>query len=166
MTVEIRRIEPSDAEAIKAIYACPNAYMSTLQLPHPSLEMWEKRLQHLPENVYAYVALIDGSIVGQIGFELSTNPRRRHVGTFGMGVKDDVQGCGVGSALLHTIIDLADNWFNLNRIELTVYVDNERAIALYKKFGFEIEGESKAYAFRNGHYVNAYHMARVVMPAV
>ncbi len=57
-----------------------------------------------------------------------------------------VQGLGVGRALLKTVIDLADNWLNLKRIELTVYVDNERAINLYKKFGFEIEGESKAYA--------------------
>ncbi|MBF4242980.1 GNAT family N-acetyltransferase, partial [Vibrio anguillarum] len=87
------------------------------------------------------------------------------VGTFGMGVKDDVQCLGVGSALLKTVIDLADNWLNLKRIELTVYVDNERAINLYKKFGFEIEGESKAYAFRNGSYVDVYHMARVVVHA-
>ncbi|MFU7507526.1 GNAT family N-acetyltransferase [Vibrio cholerae] len=94
-----------------------------------------------------------------------TNPRRRHVGTFGMGVKDDVQGLGVGSALLKTVIDLAANWLNLNRIALPVYVDNERAINLYKKFGFVIEGESKAYAFRNGSYVDVYHMARVVAHA-
>ncbi|HGS4599259.1 TPA: GNAT family N-acetyltransferase, partial [Vibrio cholerae] len=84
---------------------------------------------------------------------------------FGMGVKDDVQGLGVGSALLKTVIDLADNWLNLKRIELTVYVDNERAINLYKKFGFVIEGESKDYAFRNGSYVDVYHMARVVAHA-
>ncbi|EJL6357787.1 GNAT family N-acetyltransferase, partial [Vibrio cholerae] len=117
------------------------------------------------EHVYAYVAVMDGEVVGNLGFELCTNPRRRHVGTFGMGVKDDVQGLGVGSALLKTVIDLADNWLNLKRIELTVYVDNERAINLYKKFGFVIEGESKAYAFRNGSYVDVYHMARVVAHA-
>ena len=56
----------------------------------------------------------------------------------------------------------ADNWLNLKRIEITVYVDNKRAIGLYKKFGFEVEGESKDYAFRNGKYVNAFHMARVI----
>jgi len=44
---------------------------------------------------------------------------------------------------------------------MTVYVDNESAIALYKKHGFGIEGESAAYAFRNGRYVNAYHMAKM-----
>ena len=78
-----------------------------------------------------------------------------------MGIKDNVQGKGVGSALLATVTDLADNWLNLKRIEISAYVDNERAINLYKKFGFEIEGESKAFAFRNGKYVNVYHMARI-----
>ncbi|EQB8880449.1 GNAT family N-acetyltransferase [Vibrio cholerae] len=165
MVVEVRRAEPSDAKAIKGIYECPNAYTGTLQLPLPSSDMWEKRFQNIPEHVYAYVAVMDGEVVGNLGFELCTNPRRRHAGTFGMGVKDDVQGLGVGSALLKTVIDLADNWLNVKRIELTVYVDNERAINLYKKFGFVIEGESKAYAFRNGSYVDVYHMARVVAHA-
>ncbi|MFG0771183.1 GNAT family N-acetyltransferase [Vibrio plantisponsor] len=162
MTVEIRRAEPSDAKAIKQIYECKNAYSSTLQLPHPSLTLWEKRTTDVPDNVFVYVALVDGEIVGNLGFEVCTSPRRRHVASLGMGVKDDVQGRGVGSALLDTVIDLADNWLNLKRIELTVYSDNVRAINLYKKFGFAVEGESKAYAFRNGEYVSAYHMARVL----
>ncbi len=161
MTVTIRRAEPSDAKAIQQIYQSKNAYTGTLQLPHPSLELWQKRISNIPENVYAYVASIDGEVVGNLGFEVCANPRRRHVASFGMGVRDDKQGVGIGSALLATVIDLADNWLNLKRIELTVYVDNQAAVGLYQKFGFEIEGESKDYAFRDGKYVNAYHMARV-----
>ena len=80
--------------------------------------------------------------------------------SFGMGVKDNYSGLGIGSKLLSTIIDLVDNWLNLSRIELTVYTDNQAAIGLYKKFGFVIEGESAAFAYRNGEYVSAYHMAR------
>ncbi len=37
-------------------------------------------------------------------------------------------------------LDLADNWLNLSRVGLTVYVDNSAAVTLYKRFGFEIEG--------------------------
>nr|WP_319556374.1 GNAT family N-acetyltransferase [uncultured Vibrio sp.] len=161
MEIEVRRVEPSDARAIKEIYECENAYKGTLQLPNPSLELWERRMSNVPDNIYAYVAVLDGQVVGNLGFEVCTNPRRRHVGSFGMGIKDNVQGKGVGSALLSTAIDLSDKWLNLKRLELTVYVDNERAINLYKKFGFEIEGESKNYAFRCGEYVNVYHMARI-----
>ncbi|MDG3088451.1 GNAT family N-acetyltransferase [Vibrio hannami] len=161
MEIEIRRAEASDAKAVKEIYENEQAYSETLQLPNPSIETWEKRLRNTPENVYSYVALVDGNIVGNIGFEVCSNPRRRHVGSFGMGVKDSNAGKGVGSALLKTIIDLSDNWLNLRRLELTVYTDNERAIRLYKKFGFEVEGQSKDYAFRNGEYVAVYHMARL-----
>jgi L-phenylalanine/L-methionine N-acetyltransferase len=162
MKIEIRRAEPSDAHAIKEIYECKNAYSDTLQLPNPSLALWEKRISNVPDHVYAYVAILDGEIVGNLGLEVCISPRRRHVASFGMGVKDNVQGHGVGNALLTTAKDLADNWLNIKRIELTVYVNNERAINLYKKSGFIIEGESKSYAFRNGQYVDAYHMARVI----
>lgn len=161
MEIKVRRSEASDARAITEIYEFENAYSGTLQLPHPSIALWEKRISNIPDNVYSYVAIFDDEIVGNLGLMLEINPRRRHVASFGMGVKDSKQGLGVGSALLSTAIDLADNWLNLKRIELTVYVDNERAIGLYKKFGFIIEGESKAFAFRNGAYVNVYHMARV-----
>ena len=85
----------------------------------------------------------------------------RHVGSIGMAVRDDWQGKGVGTALVEAALDLADNWLNLTRIELRVYVDNSAAVALYKKFGFEIEGTHCRLAFRNGEYVDAYSMARI-----
>jgi putative acetyltransferase len=59
------------------------------------------------------------------------------------------------------VLDLADNWLDLTRIELSVYTDNAAGIVLYEKFGFEIEGTHRRYAFRNGEYVDAYSMARV-----
>ncbi|MCG9632323.1 GNAT family N-acetyltransferase [Vibrio sp. Isolate30] len=161
MEIQVRRTEPSDARSVKEIYECPNAFRGTLQLPHPSLELWEKRLTHIPEHVYSYVALYQGEVIGNLGLEVCVNPRRRHVASLGMGVKDNFAGKGVGSALLKTAVDLCDNWINIKRLELTVYTDNEQAINLYKKFGFQIEGESAAFAFRDGEYVAAYHMARI-----
>jgi putative acetyltransferase len=159
--VIVRRSEPDDAAAIKAIYECENAYSQTLQLPFPSTKDWQQRMADVPENVYSFVALIDGKIVGNLGLEICNNLRRRHVGSFGMGVMDDYQGQGVGSALLAALIKLSDQWLNLRRIELTVYTDNAPAIALYKKFGFEIEGECADFAFRDGKFVSAFSMARI-----
>ncbi len=78
-----------------------------------------------------------------------------------MAVRDDWQGKGVGTALMAACIDLADNWLNLTRLELEVYVDNEPAIRLYTKFGFEMEGTLRRNAFRNGEYVDSYAMARL-----
>jgi putative acetyltransferase len=78
-----------------------------------------------------------------------------------MSVRDDWQGKGVGTALMAAALDLADNWLNLSRVGLTVYVDNSSAVALYKRSGFEREGTHRRYAFRNGEYVDAYSMARL-----
>jgi putative acetyltransferase len=83
------------------------------------------------------------------------------VGSIGMSVRDDRQGRGVGGALLAAAIELADGWLNYQRLELTVYTDNLAAVHLYRKFGFSIEGTCRAYAFRDGTYVDAYQMARL-----
>jgi putative acetyltransferase len=78
-----------------------------------------------------------------------------------MSVRDDWHHRGVGTALLTAAIDLADNWIGYARLELTVYTDNATALALYRRFGFEIEGTARAYAMRNGTLVDAYMMARL-----
>ncbi len=62
---------------------------------------------------------------------------------------------------MQALVDTADNWLDIKRLELTVYTDNAAALALYKKFGFETEGQLKAFGFRDGTYVDAYTMARV-----
>jgi len=56
--------------------------------------------------------------------------------------------------LLRSVIDLADRWLNLSRLELSVYVDNAPAIAFYEKCGFKREGRFEHHAFRDGEYVN------------
>lgn len=158
----IRRAEPSDYEAVRAILACPRAQAGTLQLPYPSSELWRQRLLAPLEGLHQLVAEVEGKVVGNIGLHLYPDrPRRRHAATFGMAVHDDWQGMGIGSALLQAILTLADKWLNLGRIELEVYTDNRAAILLYERFGFEREGRLRKYAFRDGEYVDAYMMARL-----
>lgn len=161
MEVIIRHAEKKDIKGIQELYCGKNAYTGTLQLPSPSLAMWEKRLSDIPDGVYVFIAEMNGKVVGNLGLEVAKNVRRKHVASFGMAVHDEHQNEGIGSKLLEKAIDLADNWLNLKRVELTVYTDNAPAIAMYKKYGFEIEGEAKQFAFRNGEYVDTYYMARI-----
>ena len=162
MTITIRHIEPGDYEAVHRIISGPKAVWGTLQLPFPSIEMWRKRLAEPPEGLFSLVACADGEVVGHIGLHTFPNhPRRRHVGQIGMTVRDDWQGKGIGTALMQAVVELADKWLNLSRLELDVYTDNEPAIKLYKKFGFTIEGTSVQYAFRDGEFVDVYLMARL-----
>ncbi|WP_391529464.1 GNAT family N-acetyltransferase [Photorhabdus akhurstii] len=159
--IVIRHVEEGDCEQIRQLYANPQVYCGTLQLPYPSLETWIKRITNLSAGCFSLVACIDGEIVGQVGIEICQNLRRRHVATFGMGVHADYQGQGIGSELMEAMLNMCDNWLNIERIELEVYTDNDAAIALYKKFGFEIEGTAKRYAFRHGRYADAYYMSRI-----
>jgi putative acetyltransferase len=161
MDIAIRKAEPSDAEAIWKCYTAPMVVRNTLQLPYRGLESVRELLIKSGEGQYTLVAVVDREVVGVIGMHTSSRPRVNHRGEIGMMVRDDWQGKGVGKAMMQAVVDLADKWLNLSRIELTVFTDNEPAIALYRKFGFEIEGELRKYAFRDGEFVDAYAMARV-----
>ncbi|MBA2535443.1 MAG: GNAT family N-acetyltransferase [Rubrobacter sp.] len=163
MDMTVRRTEPDDYVALHRIFSGPRAVAGTLQMPFQSAELWRKRLSEPPEGLYSLVACVEEEVVGSLSLENSpTRWRMRHVGSIGMAVRDDWQGKGVGTALMEAALDLADNWLNLTRIELRVYVDNAAAIALYEKFGFEVEGTHRRLAFRDGEYVDSYSMARVL----
>ncbi|MBY6187751.1 GNAT family N-acetyltransferase [Marinobacter hydrocarbonoclasticus] len=162
MSITVRRAELTDATALRTTIAAPECYGNTLQLPHPSLQMWQQRLAQLTPDQHLLVAETEqGQVVGNLMLAQMTNPRRRHVGEVGMAVMPEWQGKGVGSALLAAAIELAEQWLALTRIELDVYPDNQAALALYARFGFEQEGIARAAAFRDGALVDVVRMARV-----
>ena len=136
--LHIRRAEPDDSSAIHEVFSCPKVVFGTLQLPYPSRQHWQQRLAEPDDGTYFLVAVVGERVVGMLGVHTyPNNPRRRHAGTIGMSVHDEWQGKGIGKALMRAGIELADNWLNLRRLELEVYSDNEAAIGLYERMGFE-----------------------------
>ncbi len=134
------------------LLALPKVRWGTLRMPFERNELWRKRLENPPEGMTGIVAELDGRLVGSA--DVTRFPaRRNHVGGIGMSVHDDFRGRGIGSDLLAALVDISDNWLNLLRVELKVYVDNDPALRLYRKFGFEVEGTFRADAFRDGRYV-------------
>lgn len=162
MNITIRAAEPADYDAFRETTSQPKAIRGTMQLPFPSAEMWKKRLAEYPEGDHLLVAEVDGKVVGNISLHAAGKAaRRRHAAAMGMIVHDAYHGKGIGTALMTAVLNLADNWLQYSRVELTVFSDNEAAIALYKKFGFEIEGTFKQYVFRDGVLADVYAMARL-----
>lgn len=160
-TPRIRAREPRDVEAMAEIFACPGVVAGTLQLPWRPVESARERLARYGPETHGLVAELEGRVVGMLSLHVETIPRRRHCAGIGMAVHDQFQRRGVGSALLHTAIALADDWLAVRRIELTVFVDNVAAVRLYERHGFEIEGTARDFAFRDGTFVDAYTMARL-----
>lgn len=156
----IRAREPGDFEAIAVLMELPKVRWGTLRLPFTSKDQWRRMMENPGEGMTGIVAVGDGKLLGHAGL-LRLKGRRNHVGDIGMAVHDDFHGRGIGSAMLAALVDAADNWLDMKRLELTVYVDNEPAIRLYRKFGFETEGTRRADAFRNGEYVDSLFMARL-----
>lgn len=155
----VRRAEPDDAAGLRALYAESDVYGNTLQTPLPSVEQWRKNLNEWAGNTL--VAEAGGQIVGHCGLHGNTRPRNQHVAFIGLSVLPSWQRRGVGTSLMKAMLDLADNWLGILRVELQVYTDNHRAIALYQKFGFEIEGTLRSNVLRQGQYVDSYIMARL-----
>lgn len=96
-----------------------------------------------------------GKINGEIAcmFSLSCHPRRRlaHTGEIALSVRKKYWHIGVGSAIMEALIELAKE-ASLKNVELGVYADNERAIALYRRFGFEEIGRHRGKMYVDGEY--------------
>ena len=84
-----------------------------------------------------------------------------HSGWILIGVREAFQARGVGARLLKTLIGAATVVFGLRRVQLTVFGDNDPAIKLYRRFGFEIEGRHRDFIRRGDGFVDGYTMARL-----
>ncbi|QDH69779.1 GNAT family N-acetyltransferase [Marilutibacter alkalisoli] len=161
-SIRVRHAEPVDAAGLYALFSEAEAYGGTLQPPFPSQAAWERVLADPPRHMVQLVAIdADGCLAGAAGFEVFSNPRRRHAANLGMAVAKRRRGQGIGTRLLQSVIETAERWHGVRRLELEVYTDNAAAIALYERHGFVREGHARGYALRDGAYVDVYLMARL-----
>lgn len=165
MDVVIRHAEVSDLKAIGEFFRDPEVTRQTSQILYRPQEYWDTLFNMDDKNHIQLVVESSAKVLGHLGIHTQDNPRRKHCASFGITVHPKAQGKGIGKKLMAAMVDLADNWLNLVRIELDVYTDNIRAIVLYQNFGFEVEGESKCDTFRDGELVNSFRMSRIRIPS-
>jgi putative acetyltransferase len=159
---KVRALAEQDHHAIHEILISRSVIEGTMRLPHAAARETTERLAPRSGTVHL-VADIDGCPVGVL--ELVTwpdEPRHRHVGEINLvAVHPNWVGRGAGRALIDAALELADDWLNLRRLSLVVFVDNSVAVEMYRRLGFVVEGTMVEYGFKRGKYIDAHVMARL-----
>lgn len=155
----IRPVLLQDAEALWTIARQEGVIDTTMALPSLRLEQRIKSLNELGPNDHYMVAEKDAQVAGIAGLTVGTG-RTRHRGELFVYVARQQQGQGIGTRLLQSLLDIADQWLLLRRVELTVLTQNERAKTLYERLGFVVEGCRKMSVISQGELKDEWLMAR------
>jgi RimJ/RimL family protein N-acetyltransferase len=110
---------------------------------------------------FIYVVEDDRKLVGFLSAKRGHTNRMKHRVYIVIGIMKSYTGKGIGRRLFNEL----DNWATDNgvtRLELTVMKHNERAISLYKKMGYKVEGVREKSVVVNGDYVDEYYMAKII----
>ena len=109
-------------------------------------------------NHIMLLALDDDKIVGIGTISSSWKIKSRHNGELGIVVENAHQGQGIGSEIIRRLIEWCRKNGITTRIQLDTRCDNELAVKLYQRFGFEIEGCLKNTTLLDGKYYDLYVM--------
>jgi RimJ/RimL family protein N-acetyltransferase len=155
----------SDLEPVWEIYRTLSSE-SLSYLPTPitreTVEGWIRNLNY--ESVLPILAVHRSKgrerVVGSATLRFYQDEVNSHKAEFGIAIHDDYQNLGLGTILTKMMVDLA-RVKGLRRVYLDVVSDNKRAIWMYEKCGFSIEGLHVMDHFNvhRGSYGDDYRMA-------
>ena len=160
--VFVRKAKIEDVEDMAVVMAAVAEEGLIATEPPVDLEARAQRFRELiegPEPAASWVLVDDaGRIVGNAG----AHERSAGVLYLGMAILPEARGQGGGRALLEAILGHAQAC-GAHKVELEVWIDNARAIALYASAGFEVEGLRRDhYRRRDGRLRSALLMARLL----
>ncbi len=160
--ITIRAVTEADMPGINRIYNQPSVRRFTLGLPFESVLSSTRFFDTGTQLRTSLVACgPDGTVLGEASLTRNKSPRRAHVAALGLIVAEEARRQGIARALLTALLDLADNWLNLHRLELDVFANNLAAITLYKSLGFEVEATWRHHAMQDGVLADSLAMARL-----
>jgi RimJ/RimL family protein N-acetyltransferase len=119
------------------------------------------RFREADNRIYL-VGLVDGAIVSTLNLGAGSRPRTRHSGEFGMSVRKAYWGLGIGSLMLDAFLEWARDTGVVTKVNLRVRTDNQRAIALYQRKGFVVEGTIRQEILLAGEYYDHHWMGLVL----
>jgi len=117
------------------------------------------RIKDAHKSSFLYIVEDNGKLVGFLSAKRGQVNRIKHSAYIVIGIIKNYTGKGIGRRLFNEL----DNWATDNgvtRLELTVMRHNERAISLYKKMGYKVEGVKEKSVVVDGDYIDEYYMAK------
>ncbi|MED4968325.1 GNAT family N-acetyltransferase [Parageobacillus toebii] len=127
----------------------------------PDLQRSQIEAMQNEENSTILVAEADGKLVGYLVARGGRARRNKHTVYIVIGVLASYRGKGIGTMLFAEL----ERWARtkgIHRLELTVVVNNQRAVSLYRKMGFEREGIKRHSLLIHGQYIDEYYMAKLL----
>lgn len=110
------------------------------------------------KNQIYILGLINGKIVSTLSFSGGQRNRIKHCGELGMTVQRRYWEIGIGTLMLEVFIAWAKRTNIIKKVNLRVRTDNKRAISLYERMGFVIEGTIRKEIFIDGKFYDHYWM--------
>ncbi|TLS36924.1 GNAT family N-acetyltransferase [Pseudalkalibacillus caeni] len=163
----IRSAEEKDAEMLSEVRLQADGETENLDrekgeavIDEPGFKKLIKEDTESRNNLFL-VAEVNGRIAGFARCEGSKLKRFSHKVEFGVAVLKDYWGYKMGEKLLAACIHWADS-NEIKKMTLSVLETNEKAIKLYKKYGFEVEGILKGdKVLSDGNYYGTIIMGRL-----
>jgi len=110
---------------------------------------WQARL----EKGQLTFAKAEDELVGTVGFHDYRGEKTVHLySVYGVYVKPEFQQSGVGTELLNSVLERIKSEPQAHKVKCCVNSQNEAAINLYKKVGFEVVGTQKDELLVNGEF--------------
>ncbi|WP_026691070.1 GNAT family N-acetyltransferase [Alteribacter aurantiacus] len=165
--MNIRQATGSDAEQLITLIRRVEETASYMMMGpgerQTTVEGQRKQLEQIEEqpNASIFVAEDQGELVAYLFALGGRVERTKHSAYLVIGVHQDYQGRGVGTALFREVEAWAKD-SNIKRLDLTAVTENEAGVSLYKKSGFTIEGTKRKTLCINGTYFDEYMMAKIL----
>lgn len=154
----IREAKIEDAEALlKHARKVYGEGRNLLTAPEEFKVTLEQEVQWLQDNKdkghLTLVAEQDSKVVGMLNATRGSRKRVKHICMFGISIQEEYSNNGTGSKMIQRLIDWAKADKEIEKVCLEVFADNERAIHVYEKLGFVVEGRKEKHVkFEDGTY--------------
>ncbi|MBE6783585.1 MAG: GNAT family N-acetyltransferase [Ruminococcaceae bacterium] len=128
-----------------------------------TVESEEKFIHNVREsqNTLFIACYVDGVIAGNCDITFKTGSKTSHVATVGIALQKKYWNIGIGSAMFKELIKAAEQHNGTEIVDLEMIEGNNRAKALYEKFGFKsISVKPKYFKLKNGTYQNLVYMQK------